>query len=241
LPLLWHWVYLLDRPARADQSRDGHSRTGIPAPPAPGLRRKVAGGRIRQHVGLRTERTATRRTWLANEIVKQGRSGRLVFATARSEIRQEGVLAVEEELDIVYRDPDRILPATATPMRAPVDGWTVDVDPVLLFRFSALTYNGHRIHYDRAYARDVEGYPGLVVHGPLPAILMAELARASGRAAEQVDFSYRLVAPLFEDDGLVVTAVPDDGGMAMAVHDATRRQTASSTLRRGDRQGSELR
>ena len=182
LPLLWHWVYLLDRPPQAILGADGHpARDAIPTPPGPGLSRMFAGGRVSQHGPLRTGAEATRRTWQASSALKQGRSGPLHFVTVRSEISQDGQVVVTEEQDLVYRAP---APASAPdpqpqPQPQPPTGtrdWPVEVNPVLLFRFSALTYNAHRIHYDRDYAR-AEGYPGLLVHGPLQALLMAELAR----------------------------------------------------------------
>jgi 3-methylfumaryl-CoA hydratase len=107
--------------------------------------------------------------------------------------------------------------------------WDVMVNPVLLFRFSALTCNSHRIHYDREYARDVKGYAGLVVHGPLQAVLMTELARQTA-GPERCEFSYRLVSPLLEGQGMVVTGVNEDGEGRMAVQDATGRRTASGTI-----------
>ena len=158
LPLLWHWVYLLDRPPQAILGADGHpARDAIPTPPGPGLRRMFAGGRVSQHAPLRTGTEATRRTWQASSTLKQGRSGPLHFVTVRSEISQGGQVVITEEQDLVYREA---APAPA-PARAadpqpeappPVSGnrvWPVEVNPVLLFRFSALTYNAHRIHYDR--------------------------------------------------------------------------------------------
>ena len=196
LPLLWHWVYLLDRPPQAILGADGHpARDAIPSPPGPGLRRMFAGGRVSQHGPLRIGAEATRRTWQASSARKQGRSGPLHFITVRSEISQDGRVVITEEQDLVYREPTGGAPAPAadaTPAPASPDpqpqappagarDWLVEVNPVLLFRFSALTYNAHRIHYDRDYAR-AEGYPGLLVHGPLQALLMAELARpCSGR------------------------------------------------------------
>jgi 3-methylfumaryl-CoA hydratase len=104
---------------------------------------------------------------------------------------------------------------------------TVAVDPVLLFRFSALTYNAHRIHYDLQYAR-AEGYPGLVVHGPLQALLMAELARSRGPAGSE--YAYRLVAPLYEDQGLIVSAAPDGDAVRVSCRDTTDRVTATGQI-----------
>ena len=119
------------------------------------------------------------------------------------------------------------------------DEWEIPVSPTLLFRFSALTYNAHRIHYDRDFARDVEGYPGLLTHGPLQALAMAEAARASGRARDdataanrgELFFDYRLLSPLFDHQGLIVSAVPGEGSTTTAVRDRHGRRTASGTLR----------
>ena len=203
LPLLWHWVYLLDRPPQAILGADGHpARDAIPTPPGRGLRRMFAGGRVSQHGPLCTGAEATRRTWQASSAGKQGRSGPLHFVTVRTEISQGGQVVITEEQDLVYREPtpgppaparapDPQAPPSAPNPQPPPDAqappagardWPVEVNPVLLFRFSALTYNAHRIHYDRDYAR-AEGYPGLLVHGPLQALLMAELARPELRRA----------------------------------------------------------
>ena len=174
LPLLWHWVYLLDRPPQDALGPDGHQhRGGMPVPPGPGLRRMFAGGRVSRHGPLRIGSEATRRTWQASSARKQGRSGPLVFVTVRTEVSQGGQVVITEEQDLVYREPGANGQARSGPSVAAAGrDRSVTVDPVLLFRFSALTYNAHRIHYDREYARG-EGYPGLVVHGPLQALLMA--------------------------------------------------------------------
>jgi 3-methylfumaryl-CoA hydratase len=227
LPLLWHWVYLLDRPPQATLGPDGHqARGGMPVPPGPGLRRMFAGGRVWRHGSLRLGAQGTRRTWQASSARKQGRSGPLHFVTVRTEVSQGGQVAITEEQDLVYREPVPPAPARSDQIQAPSDrDWPVEVNPVLLFRFSALTYNAHRIHYDRDYAR-AEGYPGLVVHGPLQALLMAQLGRA-GRPAE---FAYRLVSPLFEDQGLVVSAVADGDAVRVSCRDAANRVTATGVI-----------
>jgi len=234
LPLLWHWVYLLDRPPQAVLGPDGHPASGgIPVPPGPGLRRMFAGGRASRHGPLRTGAEATRRTWQAGATVKQGKSGPLHFVTVRTEVSQGGQVVVSEEQDLVYREPAPPAPprsAGSTPPAGSDRDWTVAVSPVLLFRFSALTYNAHRIHYDREYAR-TEGYPGLVVHGPLQALLMAELARRQAPLPERCDYSYRLVAPLFDDQGLIVSAAPGDHVVHAAVRDAAGRTTATGVIR----------
>ena len=230
LPLLWHWVYLLDRPPQDALGPDGHqARGGMPVPPGPGLRRMFAGGRVWRHGPLRVGAEATRRTWQASSARKEGRSGPLHFVTVRTEISQGGSRAqvvITEEQDLVYREPGANGPArSAHIVTAAGRDRTVTVDPVLLFRFSALTYNAHRIHYDREFARS-EGYPGLVVHGPLQALLMAELARPFG-----TEYEYRLVAPLYEDDGLIVSATPQGKTIDVSCRDASGRVTATGVLR----------
>lgn len=216
LPPLWHWVYLLDRPAQADLGPDGHPVRGtVLAPPGPDRRRMWAGGRVRilgsVHIGLE----ATRRTAVTATVAKEGRSGPLTIVTVTHEISQYGRTVVVDEQDIVYRGPSGSLPVLAAAEVAAAPGeWEIETSPALLFRFSALTYNGHRIHYDREYARS-EGYPGLVVHGPLQALAMAWLSRPIGPGV----FSYRLVGPLFDFQGLRASAA--------AVRDRTGRPTAT--------------
>lgn len=182
LPPLWHCVYLLDRPALTELGPDGHPRVAaVPLPPGPGMRRMFAGGRVQVLAPLLLGRHASRRTAVASRTTKQGRTGPLTFVTVRHVVSQDGRPCVVEEQDLVYRPAGGPSPG---PPSQPRDVASLlphervaPVDPVLLFRFSALTYNGHRIHYDREYARDVEGWAGLVVHGPWQARLMAEAAR----------------------------------------------------------------
>ncbi|MFD5249933.1 MaoC family dehydratase N-terminal domain-containing protein [Amycolatopsis sp. NPDC058340] len=234
LPLLWHWIYLLDRPAQTDLGQDGHPvRNTVVAPPGPGRRRMWAGGRVRTLGPLRCGEPATRHSEVLSLTEKQGRTGALTIVVVGHEIRQGGRVVVKEEQDIVYRDADSTVPARGDrgPERPPADGeWSVAVSPTLLFRFSALTYNAHRIHYDRGYARDVEGYPGLVVHGPLQALAMAEIARTRGRNGDQ-RFDYRLIEPLFDHQGLVASAAAEGDALTTAVRDIHGRQTAIGTLR----------
>jgi 3-methylfumaryl-CoA hydratase len=244
LPLLWHWVYLLDRPSQADLGPDGHPVRGtVPAPPGPGRRRMWAGGRVRMSGPLRCDagEPVTKRSRVHSVQEKQGRSGPLTFVSVEHRILQSGRLVVDEQQDIVYRDavsPARqtLAPAAAPPMVSPSAGeWAIDVTPTLLFRFSALTYNAHRIHYDRDYARDVEGYPGLVTHGPLQALAMAEAARAAGRRGDHADgdvyFVYKLTSPLFDHQGMVVSAVREQDATVTAVRDIRGRHTAWGALR----------
>lgn len=234
LPLLWHWVYLLERPHQADLGADGHPVRGVlPAPPEPGRRRMAAGGRVTRLGPLIVGREATRRTEIVSTTDKHGRTGRLTFVVVRHTISQGGEVRVVEEQDIVYRDT----PATsASPAEAvavaPVpleeSEWPLPVDPTLLFRFSALTYNAHRIHYDRDYAREVEGYPGLVTHGPLQALAMAECVRRTGGTATAID--YRVIAPLFDHQGLVAGSTGSGASREVFIRDLGGRVTANGRI-----------
>jgi 3-methylfumaryl-CoA hydratase len=232
LPLLWHWLYLLDRPAQSDLGADGHPLHGtVPAPPGPGRRRMWAGGRVSTLGPLRCGEQATRRSKVLSVTEKRGRTGLLTFVVAEHLIQQSGRVVVEEQQDIVYREPVPLtVPDEAAIVSPAADEWSIDVTPTLLFRFSALTYNAHRIHYDRDYARDVEGYPGLLTHGPLQALAMAEAARTEGRSS----FEYRLVSPLFDHQGMVVRAEKGPDSTTTTVRDRHGRQTATGTVRRLD-------
>lgn len=236
LPPLWHWVYLLERAPVADLGPDGHPVRGtLAAPPGPGLRRMWAGGRVRVRGALRCGEPATKRSRVLSVTEKDGRSGHLTFLTAGHQVLQDGVVVVEEEQDIVYREasgpPAARPPASPGPeVPAGKGEREIAVSPVVLFRFSALTYNAHRIHYDRDYCREVEGYPGLLTHGPLQALAMAEAGRAAGRTGE-VSFGYRLVSPLFDDQGLFVSAAPGPAGTTVTtVRDRYGRPTATGTF-----------
>jgi 3-methylfumaryl-CoA hydratase len=232
LPALWHWIYLLERRRQSDLGPDGHPRHGIPAPPGPGRLRMFAGGRVSMHTPLRFRQPATRTTRVIRTAEKEGKSGPLTFVTVRSDIEQGGRLAIADEQDIVYRAPGSTLPAKSNTAEtpAPMGSLALDVDSVVLFRFSALTYNAHRIHYDSAYAAQ-EGYPGLVVHGPLQALMMGELIRRSGVPLVGQEFAYRLVAPMFGEQRLTAALNPEETGVSAQVRDATGRVTATSTLR----------
>jgi 3-methylfumaryl-CoA hydratase len=241
LPLLWHWVYLLDRPAQADLGPDGCPVRGtVTAFPGRGRRRMFAGGRVRVSGPLKCNEPATRRSRVLWVQEKRGRSGPLTFLGIGHQILQRGRVVIDEQQDIVYRETNSSPgtppePSAQGPAVPPADGeWAIDVSPALLFRFSALTYNAHRIHYDRDFARNVEGYPGLIIHGPLQAIAMAEAARAEASGGNQYDgnqfFEYRMTSPLFDHQGMVVRAVRTPEGTVTAVRDLYGRPTASGTL-----------
>ncbi len=201
LPLPWHWFYFLPRGAQAELSIDGHPRRGGFMPPIPLPRRMFAGSRATVHQPLRLGLPAERHGEIRTVEMKSGKSGALAFVTVRYQFVQEGRLCLEEEQDIVYREAGAPTPAPV-PIEWPAvpDGAVsrlVTPDTRLLFRFSALTFNAHRIHYDRPYAMSEEGYPGLVVHGPLTAVLLAQLVQQH-TARAMTGFAFRGVSPLFD-------------------------------------------
>jgi 3-methylfumaryl-CoA hydratase len=211
LPPLWHWLHFLDRPAQRELGPDGHPREGPFLPPIPERRRMFAGGRFRIHEPLRVGDAVTRRTELASTAVKQGRSGEMLFVTVRHTfVRGRAEIAVEEQ-DVVYRSGGTASRPERMAFEAPdVDApWTLKTaaDPVMLFRFSALTYNAHRIHYDEEYATGAEGHAGLVVHGPLLAILCLELPRRAGLKVRELSFRAR--RPVYARQPFVAAGSPD--------------------------------
>ena len=199
VPPLWHWTYFLPSPTTSQLGVDGHPKKGGFLPPIALPRRMWAGSRIQFLRPLRVGDAISRRSTVVDIVTKDGRTGPLYFVKVRHEVQTAGATAILEEQDIVYRQPPSAAASTTTPAKAPVDAiWRrrIEPSPVLLFRYSALTFNSHRIHFDRPYAEQEEGYRGLVVHGPLQAALMLNLASAKlGRVPAR--FDYRCVAPLF--------------------------------------------
>ncbi|WDZ94502.1 MaoC family dehydratase N-terminal domain-containing protein [Herbaspirillum sp. WKF16] len=204
LPPLWHWIYFWTVCAQSEVGDDGHPKRGGFLPPVPLPRRMWAGGRLRFAAPLPVGAAAQKTSRIASVDVKQGRSGALAFVTVRHEIGHDGKVCIHEEHDIVYRDLPQPGAAPVAPKAAPAGAqWKrrVDPDPVLLFRYSALTFNGHRIHYDRSYVTGVEGYPGLIVHGPLIATLLADLLAREMPQAVLREFNFRAVGSLFDTEG----------------------------------------
>ncbi|MCA2230278.1 hypothetical protein [Nonomuraea aurantiaca] len=234
LPPLWHWLYFLERAPQSDLGPEGHAKHAIPSPPREGLRRMYAGGRVTSHRPLLLGEEADSTLQVVRSRERNGRSGWMTIVTTRRTIRQRGQLAVTDEVDIIYREPTRL--ATAIPVEAglpaaDVPGIEIDLDQAYLFRFSALTYNSHRIHYDVDYCRDEEDYPGLVVHGPLQALLMSQEARRAAGVSTGTHFDYRLVAPLTLGQGLVISAAAEhDGAVTAHARDRHGRTTATSHL-----------
>jgi 3-methylfumaryl-CoA hydratase len=201
LPPLSHWLYFLPIHRQSELGSDGHAKRGGFLPPVPLPRRMWAGGRLDFFHPLQVGETVTRVSRILNVKSKQGRTGPLVFVLVRHEISNPQGLAIAEEQDLVYRDLSQAGELPASPPPAPSSAeWerTIHPDDILLFRYSALTFNGHRIHYDRRYATEVEGYPGLVVHGPLLATLLLDLLQRSLPGALVKRFEFRAVSPLFD-------------------------------------------
>ncbi|KAB0492088.1 FAS1-like dehydratase domain-containing protein [Pseudomonas psychrophila] len=225
LPALWQWCFFQPAVEGSGLGGDGHPARGGFLPPADNRNRMWAGGRIEFHTPLKVGAQATRVSTITDVLQKHGKTGALLFVTVQHDYLQDGQLAIREEQDIVYREPTPPKLASGEPL--PEGAWqeSVTPTPTLLFRYSAVTFNGHRIHYDWPYATETEGYPGLVVHGPLMATLSLRAFCRANPAARLRRFTYRGVRPLiaphpFEVSGRVVAAgkaelwVGNDEGVA---------------------------
>jgi len=216
LPLLWHWIYFWPIAPMSELGADGHLALGRSLPDLGLPRRMWAGSRFTFHrspiLGARAERRST----IADITLKEGRSGHLAFVTVHHQLSDGDGLCVEEEQDLVYRSTQKPGSGPAQPKPAPSDvpAWNRRVvpSPVLLFRYSALTFNGHRIHYDRDFACDSEGYPGLIVHGPLLGLLMCHLGVDENSARQPVGYRFRLSQPVFVHQSFTVAGSPADEG-----------------------------
>jgi 3-methylfumaryl-CoA hydratase len=219
LPPAWHWLYFLEAKPASALGPDGHPQRGGFLPPVPLPRRMWAGGRIEFVQPLRIGQVIRRDSEILSVEPKHGRSGSLVFVTVRHTISADGCVAVSEEHDIVYRDAAK--PGAPPPQGRPAPktaAWQRGLtgDPVLLFRYSALTFNGHRIHYDLDYARTEEHYPGLIVHGPLQTTLLLDLCRRhSPRPVRKLD--YRALHPVFHAERFTVNGNPAADGSSAEV------------------------
>lgn len=231
LPPFWHYLYFNPEPTASQLKEDGHERLGRFLPPVALPRRMWAGGKVDVSRPLRIGETATKTSTIVDVALKEGKSGPLCFVTVDHEITVEDAHCLTERQNIVYRE----MPAPGAPSpegrQAPSDATFQSVlspDPVLLFRFSALIFYGHRIHYDADYARDVEGYPGLVVHGPLTAALLAGLGADQRPDARLTSYEIRAMSPLFsptpvhlegrhDDNHTRTWARGPDGTLAMTV------------------------
>lgn len=230
VPPLGHWLYFLPDARQSAIGDDGHPRRddGGLLPPVPLPRRMWAGGRLEFLAPVAVGAALTRVTTIEAIRPKRGASGDLLFVTLRHEIAADGMAAIREEQDLVYRAPAAAAPVAAVvqPDPEPADAVrSVLPDPVLLFRYSALTFNAHRIHYDRDYAQGLEGYAGLVVQGPLIAtLLMDHYLRVAPDAALR-RFSFRAEAPLIDGVPFDLCLAWQEGGARLWARDAQGRTT----------------
>ena len=238
LPPLWHWLYFLPHHRQSEIGPDGHAKRGGFLPPVPLPRRMWAGGRLQWHQPLRVGDAVRRVSRIESVTHKSGRSGDLVFVLVKHEVHNAGGLAITEEHDIVYRAAAQ--PGDPVPQPAPADQgapWQREIvpDDVLLFRYSALTFNGHRIHYDRRYVTQVEGYPGLIVHGPLIATLLVDLVRRQRPDAHLASFSFKAVRPTFDLNPFSVHGRPSGDGASVELwasdHERWLTMAATATFR----------
>ena len=227
VPPLWHWAYFLPSPRQSELGTDGHPLKGGFLPPIALPRRMWAGSQLEFLRPLRVGATIRRDSSIVDVTVKTSRTGTLAFVKLRHEITDDDGLALVEQQDIVYREAPVPGTPSAEPVLAPTDAqWqrSVQPTPALLFRYSALTFNTHRIHYDRPYACSVEGYGGLVVHGPLLATLLLDLLHHEMPSASVKSFTFRAVRPLVDIrpfnvagairlDGTVQLWASDDQGL----------------------------
>ncbi len=214
LPELWHWLYFLPPVASAEIGPDGHPKRGGFLPPVALERRMWASGQLMFHQNLRIGEAVTKTSEILKVAKKEGKAGSMVFVTVRHTISSARGIAIEEQQDIVYLPmPKQFVPAAPNPVPEDLE-WqeAYPVDPVLLFRFSALTFNAHRIHYDINYASEVEKYPGLVVHGPLQAVLLLESAKRNNPDRQPASYRFRALRPLFDFDRVSVCGRPNSEG-----------------------------
>jgi 3-methylfumaryl-CoA hydratase len=216
VPRLVHWLHFHPLALQSDIGPDGHPKRGGFLPPVPLPRRMWAGSRIRFVRTPAIGESIVRRSTIKDVRITEGKTGTLVFVTVDHRITGDRGAELSDEHDIVYRAAPAP-GAAAPPAKAPPTGavWRRQVtpNPVMLFRYSALTFNGHRIHYDRPYAAEVEGYPGLIVHGPLIATLLLDLLDRERPDANVVEYSFRAVSPLFDTAPFAVCGTPGDDGV----------------------------
>ncbi len=216
MPPLWHWFYFLEMTPQSRIAHDGHAEKGGFLPPIELPRRMWAGSRFRFNHPLRIGETVTRRSRIDSIDFKQGRSGKLAFVEVGHEYDSPSGLAFSERHDIVYREARSADSAALPPKPAPADPdfkRETRADAIALFRYSALTFNAHRIHYDRDYVREVEGYPGLLVHGPLLATLLLDELLRQFPGRQLLEYSFRVTHPVFDTESFNLCGrEPDEEG-----------------------------
>ena len=217
LPPLWHWLYFLEGRPERELGRDGHPARGGFLPPVPLPNRMWAGGRVEFFGPIPMGSRLRKMSRILNVDHKIGRSGDLVFVTVLHELFSvEDALLLREEHDIVYKSASRPVPPASGPsVVSPAFQKTFTPTSTTLFRYSALTFNGHRIHYDMDYCRNVEGYPNLVIHGPLVATLLAGFAEEIGGQPLR-EFRYRGLSPALLGESITLTAIREGDRFVLA-------------------------
>jgi len=231
-PITVHWCLGQPVVAMSELGPDGHPARGGFLPPVPLPRRMWAGGELEFVDALRVGDEVTRTSRIADVTLKTGSTGTLCFVAVDHLIATSRGTAIRERQDIVYRNVSPAAAASAKPAAPPPAAQhreTHMADTVLLFRYSALTFNGHRIHYDRDYVTRVEGYPGLIFHGPMQAALLVEFAAKLRGGRVPKKFSYRGVQPLFEGSEFSVNANMTDAGMELWTANSERQPTMKAT------------
>jgi len=233
VPALWHWVYFLAPTRASELGRDGHAALGDFMPPVPLPRRMWAGGKFEFIQPLRVGDFARKESTVRDVSVKQGRTGKLCFVEVEHCIFVGEELRFSETHNIVYRDAKRPGEDEILPPEAPQNPeWTREVIPnsTLLFRYSALTFNGHRIHYDLDFCRQQEGYPGLVFHGPLTATLLLELALLNSPGRSLKSYEFRALSPLFDNARFTLNGKTDGAKVEMWAANADNRLAMKASL-----------
>lgn len=231
VPPLAHWLYFSTRARQSELGEDGHPKRGGFLPPVDLPRRMFAGARIEFHAPIMTGAQIERVSTIGDVTAKTGAGGTMVFVTVRHEIFTDGARALGEEQDIVYREAVKPVPAPAAPgPRASQFTRTIRPDPVLLFRYSALTFNAHRIHYDRDYCREVEFYPGLVVQGPLIATLLMDHFLRAHPGTRIARFSFRARRPLFDTAPFDLCMAEKPGGAELWARNEKGEAAVTSVL-----------
>jgi len=235
LPPAWQWLYFVGTPRASETDADGHpKKTGGFLPPVPLPRRMWAAGEFHMAAPLRLGKSATMRSTVASVEHKHGKTGELVFVNVENKVSQDGQVCITETQDLVYR----AMPSGPTPLPpgepAPEDAdWVrpFEPNPVTLFRYSALTYNGHRIHYDRDYATKREHYPALLVHGPLLATLLAEATAIELPGTRIASFRFRAKRPTFDTDRLRLCGRREGDDLTLWTADAAGTLGMTATAR----------
>ena len=233
VPPLWHWAYFLEPTRASELGRDGHAALGGFMPPVALPRRMWAGGELKFNAPLLVGELARRQSTIRDIKVKQGRTGALCFVEVEHCVLVGDELRFSETHNIVYRDIKQPGEAAVLPPEVPNDAqWTREVvpDSTLLFRYSAVTFNGHKIHYDIDYCRDEEGYPGLVFHGPLTATMLLEMAMAQNSNQLPETYEFRAYSPLFDNAPFTLNGKMDGGKAILWASNPQNRLAMQATV-----------